>query len=176
MRFETKTHLRNLSKIFGESVTVGQRCRLPKVSVPKTLWNNYIINAVCGSDDCEAEFNSSTIRDGIDLEFDEIELFITIWYRRYACSASLDDCDPLLPSLICRRSVHATPLFNEDAADDDIENQQDIDIMTGSEFVDDDGCLYRVIKVDLMHVHAKCVYPHVGTMIYLEMRNCLTFV
>ncbi|KAI2505091.1 hypothetical protein MHU86_9367 [Fragilaria crotonensis] len=28
MRFETKTHLRHLSKIFGESVTAGQRCRL----------------------------------------------------------------------------------------------------------------------------------------------------
>ncbi|KAI2502826.1 hypothetical protein MHU86_11650 [Fragilaria crotonensis] len=158
MRFETKNHLRDLSKIFGESVTAGQRCRLPKVSVPKTLWKNDIINVVCGSDDCEPTFNSMTVRDGIDLEFDgTCELFITIRYRRYAYSASLDGCDPLLASLICRHSVYATPLFNED---DDIEDEnQDMDIMTGSEFVDDDGCLYRVIKIDSMHVHGKCVYP-----------------
>jgi hypothetical protein len=131
------------------------------VSSPKTLWKNDIINVVCGSEDCEPEFNPTTIRDGIDLEFDgTCELFITIRYRRYAYSASLEGCDPLLASLICRHSLYATTHLNDDHGDDeDTIEGKDMDIMTGSEFMDNDGCLYRVIKVDLMHVHGKCVYP-----------------
>ena len=57
MRFETKTHLRHLSSIFGESVTAGQRCCLPKVSSPKMLHKNDIVNVVCGSNQCEDAFN-----------------------------------------------------------------------------------------------------------------------
>ena len=34
MRFETKTQLRRLCNVFGESVTAGQRCRLPKIASP----------------------------------------------------------------------------------------------------------------------------------------------
>lgn len=37
MRFETKSQLRRLCQVFGESVTAGQRCRLPKVASPKNL-------------------------------------------------------------------------------------------------------------------------------------------
>ncbi|KAI2513006.1 hypothetical protein MHU86_1297 [Fragilaria crotonensis] len=165
MRFETKTHLRRLCKIFGESVTAGQRCRLPKVSSPKALWQNDIINAVFGSDDCEPIFNPKTERDGIDLEFDgSSELFITIRYRRYAYSYGLEGCDPLLASLICRRG---TANEGEDWYDNTtvpvIDRNDDEDlapIMTGSEFEDDvDGFLYRVTRLDSTHVYAKCCYP-----------------
>ena len=37
MRFSTKTELQGLCRVFGESMTAGQRCRLPKSSKPKTI-------------------------------------------------------------------------------------------------------------------------------------------
>jgi hypothetical protein len=158
-RFETKRHLRQLCNVFGESVTAGQRCRLPKVTVPKTLWKNDVINVVCGNDDCEPVFNPRTERDGIDLEFDgSCELFITIRYRRYAYTTCLQGCDPLLASLICRHSPYA------DSIDDDNEQNEneedDTTILAGSEFQDVDGCLYLVIGIDATRqVRAKCCYP-----------------
>jgi hypothetical protein len=160
LRFETKSHLRQLCKVFGESVTAGQRCRLPKVASPKTLWKNDVINVVCGSDESEPVFNLKTVHDGIDLEFDgSCELFITIRYRRYAYSSNLEGCDPLLASLICRQSLSAsTPTSDNDES----ENHDDNMILSGSEFEDKtDGCLYRVIGIDSSRlVRAKCFYPH----------------
>lgn len=159
MRFETKAHLLQLCTIFGESVTAGQRCRLPRVSSPKTLWQNDVINAVFGSDECEPIFNPRTVRDGIDLEFDgSSELFITIRYRRYAYSAGLEDCDPLLASLICHRRLA------DDEGEDHVSNDDDDNefptIMSGSEFADDvNGFLYRVTRIDSARVYAKCFYP-----------------
>ncbi len=44
LRFETKMHLQQLCMVFGESVTAGQRCRLPRVASPKTLWKNDVVN------------------------------------------------------------------------------------------------------------------------------------
>jgi hypothetical protein len=76
MRFETKTQLRRLCNVFGESVTAGQRCRLPKIALPKSLGKNDVINVVCGSDIAEP-FISRTVHDGVDLEYDgSSELFI----------------------------------------------------------------------------------------------------
>ena len=84
LRFETKSHLQWLCYAFGESVTAGQRFRLPKISAPKRLWQNDIINVVCGSDAQEPVFNSKTVCHGIDLEFDGCgELFVIIRYRRH---------------------------------------------------------------------------------------------
>jgi hypothetical protein len=89
-QFETVAHLRQQGNVFGESVTAGQRCCLPKVSLPKTLWKNNIINVVWGNNECEPIFNSRTERDGMDLEYDgSAELFITIQYCQYAYTASL---------------------------------------------------------------------------------------
>jgi hypothetical protein len=181
MRFETKTHLRQLCKIFGESVTAGQRCRFPKISSPKALWQNDIIKAVFGSDECEPNFNPKTVRDGIDLEFDGCcsKLFITIRNRRYAYSAGLERCDPLLAALICRRctvddkgdedcndTTRSVPLIDCDILDD-----EDLvpSIMTGSEFEDDvDGLLYRVTGMDSTHVYTNCCYPRSNNALY----NC----
>ena len=159
-RFETVAHLRQLSNIFGESVTAGQRCRLPKVSHPKTLWRNDIINVVCGNDECEPVFNSRTERDGIDLEYDgSAELFITIRYRRYAYDTSLQGCDPLLASLICRQRLEMHPTLMNDNEEDD-EEDGDTPILVGSEFEDTDGCLYRVIgMINVQSVLARCCYP-----------------
>lgn len=160
MRFETKAHLLHLCSILGESATAGQRCRLPRVSLPKTLWQNDIINAVFGSDECEPVFNPKTVKDGVDLEFDgSSELYITIRYRRYAYSATLKDCDPLLASLICH---HRLSLLANDEGEDrvDDENEHDPTIMSGSEFADIvNGFLYRVTRVDSGQVFAKCFYP-----------------
>jgi hypothetical protein len=164
MRFESKTHLRHLSSVFGESVTAGQRCRLPKVSSPKMLQKNDIINVVCGSNLCEESFNPGTTRDGVDLEFDgSCELYITIRYSRYAYySPDLDGCDPLLASLIRRR-----PLTDEEKSDTYENDEDDIQIIAGSEFVNDnDGCLYRVLHMDVSHVHAECFYPRWNNNIY----------
>ena len=164
MRFETKAHLRRLCTIFGESVTAGQRCRLPRVSSPKTLWQNDIINAVFGSDDREPSFNPRTVRDGIDLEFDgSSELFITIRYRRYAYRTDLEDCDPLLASLICHRRLANNENEDDDVSSDDNHDDAEyssITIMSGSEFADDiNGFLYRVTRIDSTRVYAKCFYP-----------------
>ena len=105
LRFETKSYLQRFWYVFGESVTAGQRCRLPKISVPKGLWQDDIINVVCGSDAHEPVFNSKTVCDGIDLEFDGCsKLVVTIRYRRYTYSANnlvVAECDPLLFALIC---------------------------------------------------------------------------
>ena len=158
MRFETKTHLGQLCKVFGESVTAGQRCRLPKVASPKPLCTNDVVNVVCGSDNIEPVFNVRTVLDGIDLEFDgSCELFITMRYRRYGYSSNLEGCDPLLASLICRQPL----MRSEDDYDSDDESNNSYIIMMGSEFEDNiDGCLYRVIGVDsTTHVRAKCFYP-----------------
>jgi hypothetical protein len=104
VRFKAKVHLRRLCAVFGESATAGQRCRLPKVSNPKHLWQNDIINVVCGSDAAEAVFNLRTVNDGIDLEFDGCSvLFVTIRYRRFAYTTNSliqAECDPLLFALI----------------------------------------------------------------------------
>jgi hypothetical protein len=79
LRFELKAHLQVLCDVFGESTIAGQRCRLPKIATPKSLWQNDINNVVCGPDVCELLFDAKTVRDGIDLEFDGgSELFNTI--------------------------------------------------------------------------------------------------
>ena len=72
LRFEnSKAHLHGFCNVFGESSSAGQRCQLPKISSPKSLWLNDIVNVVCGFDVCEAPFNAKTVRDGIvDMEFD----------------------------------------------------------------------------------------------------------
>ena len=70
LRFSTKTELLGLCRVLGESVTAGQRCRLPKSSEPKSLWMNDVINVVCGSDEREAGFTARTPCNGIDLEYD----------------------------------------------------------------------------------------------------------
>lgn len=166
MRFETKAHLRQLCTILGESATAGQRCRLPRVSSPKTLWQNDIINAVFGSNEHEPIFNARTIRDGIDFEFDgSSELFITIRYRRYAYRADLQDCDPLLASLICHGRLADSAEGDEDyvlSIDEDNADAEysSITIMSGSEFADDvNGFLYRVTRMDSTSVYAKCFFP-----------------
>jgi hypothetical protein len=165
LRFETKGHLKRLCKVFGESATAGQRCRLPKISSPKNLWKNDIINVVCGSDDVESTFNTKTVRDGIDLEFDGCsELFITVRYRRFTYTADTlvdAECDPLLSCLIRRLNPY---LSNHELVVEEQENPDngaDLIIVQGSEFEDIDGCLYRVVSVDLLthYVRAKCFYP-----------------
>ena len=68
-----------LSRVLGESVTAGQRCRLPKCSEPKFLRIYDIINVVRGSDERESDFTARTPYDGIDLEYDGLcELFVTV--------------------------------------------------------------------------------------------------
>jgi hypothetical protein len=157
-RFETVGNLRQIGNVFGESVTAGQQCCLPKVSLPKTLWKNEIINVVWGNNESEPIFNSRTKRDGIDLEYDgSAELFITIRYRRYAYTASLHGCDPLLVSLICRHSRLQATLSNDE---DEEQDDNSTPILVGSEKEDADGCLYRVVGMtDLQSVLAKCCYP-----------------
>jgi hypothetical protein len=161
-RFETESQLRQLCSVFGESVTAGQRCRLPKVSIPKTLWRNDVINVVIGSHEPDPVFKLLTERDGIDFEYDGCaELFITIRYRRYGYGggASLDGCDPLLADLICRRSLHAPSVDDDDGGDD--EEDSTTIILIGSELEDVDGRLYRVTRMnDLQSVLARCFYPN----------------
>jgi hypothetical protein len=122
LRFATKTELQGLCCILGESVTAGQRCRLPKISEPKSLWINDLINVVCGSDVCEPTLISRTTCDGIDLEFDGMcKLFITIRYTRYAYTKSshvvAGGCDPLLSSLILRLNPYKQQ-FNDGILED----------------------------------------------------------
>lgn len=164
MRFSTKMELLGLCRVFGESVTAGQRCRLPKISSPKSLWINDVINVVCGSDTHEPVFSTRTPHDGIDLEFDGMcELFITIRYTRYAYTPNniepTGGCDPLLSSLIRRSNPHkhfsyglrdeVVPHFDNDS----------VTIVHESEFEDDDGCVYRVTNMNSTHVDARCCYP-----------------
>ena len=162
LRFETKTHLQRLCDVFGESATAGQRCRLPKISAPKSLCQNDIINVVCGSDDHEPAFNIRSVRDGIDLEFDGgSELFITVRYRRFTYAANSlvnAECDPLLSSLIRRLDPY---VGNHESVDDNNSNSNLSIIAEGSEFEDLDGLLYRVVRIDMStsYVQARCCYP-----------------
>ena len=169
LRFATKSELRGLCRVFGESTTAGQRCRLPKSSEPKVLWINDIINVVCGSDVGESGFTPRTAHDGIDLEFDGLsELFITIRYSRYAftrrTSGGLEDgCDPLLSSLIC----HSNPYKSAGDEDDPVvADNDDNAIFEDSEFEDDDGRLYRVLQIHATNVVATCIYPRLGNDMY----------
>ena len=166
MRFATKKELQGLCQVLGESVTAGQRCRLPKSLKPKSLWINDIINVVCGSDVREPGFVARTPNDGVDFEFDGLsEMFITIRYSRYAYTtrtSAEEGCDPLLYSLIC----HSNPYKkngtedcsdegsnkSNDSADDDIVYHQ-------SEFEDADGCIYQVAQVNSVHIIGTCIYP-----------------
>ena len=171
--FQTKAHLKHLCTVFGESSTAGQRCRLPKISAPKPLYQNDVINVVCGSDICESVFNARTVRDGIDLEFDgRNELFITVRYSRFAYTANclvVNECDPLLSSLI-RRCDPLRRDICDDSDEDEIDNTMDgedgddskITIRKGSEFEDRDGCVYRVASMNSTHVSALCFYPQQG--------------
>ena len=98
-------HLCRLCAVFGESTTVGQQCRLPKVSNLKQLWRNDIIDVVCGPDVAEAVFNLRTaVNDEIGLKFDSCSvLFVTVRYQCYAYTANSliqAECDPLLSALI----------------------------------------------------------------------------
>ena len=181
LRFATKTELQALCRILGESVTAGQRCRgLPKISAPKSLWINDLINVVCGSDVCEPTFSSRTTCDGIDLEFDGIcELFITIRYTRYAYTKSshgiTGGCDPLLSSLICRLNPYKQQ-FNNDGILEEVDgtSNEEVDddatttcVHESDEFEDDDGCVYRVSSMlDSTHVSAKCYYPRRDNSMY----------
>jgi hypothetical protein len=170
LRFETKTHLKLLCAVFGESATAGQRCRLPKISEPKLLWQNDIINVVCGSEDCEPVFNAKTVRDGIDLEFDGCsELFITIRYSRFAytanCLVDNSECDPLLSSVI-RRCDPLQDICGSNVVEAEVNDEDTIRIRNGSEFEDHDGCVYRVASMDSTHVSAVCFYPQRDNTLY----------
>jgi hypothetical protein len=70
MKFETITHLRHFCEVFGQTVTAGQRCRLPKAATPKKLCQNDVLKVVCGGHGIEEPFNPCTAQDGVDLEFD----------------------------------------------------------------------------------------------------------
>lgn len=172
MRFSTKTELKGLCRLLGESVTAGQRCRLPKSSEPKSLWINDVINVVCGSEARESSFVARTPYDGIDFEFDGMcELFITVRYSRYAYtknSSIARGCDPLLYSLIARSNPYImmqnkdTIVAEEDdttgSSNDDDDNQSE-SVVEESEFQDGDGRLWRVTHKNATHVVAKCIYP-----------------
>lgn len=176
LRFATKTELQGLCGILGESVTAGQRCRLPKITAPKSLWINDLINVVCGSDISEPTFVSKTTCDGIDLEFDGMcELFITIRYTRYAYTKSSLEvagrCDPLLSSLIRRLSPYKQQINNnlrEEVDETNIEGDKDSTtcVHESDEFEDDDGCVYRVSSMTSTHVSAKCFYPRLDNAMY----------
>ena len=188
LRFETKAHLKHLCTVFGESSTAGQRCRLPKISAPKPLYLNDVINVVCcGSDIGESEFNARTVRDGIDLEFDgRNELFISVRYSQFLAYTAkclvLNECDPLLSSLIRRCDPIQRDICDESDDDEEIDNTMDgedgddskITIRKGSEFEDRDGCLYRVASMNLTHI---VLYAsiHKATMPRMERRNHLTY-
>ena len=180
LRFETKIHLRRLCAVFGESATAGQRCRLPKVSNPKHLWQNDIINVVCGSDVAEAVFNLKTVNDGIDLEFDGCSaLFVTIRYRRFAYTTAnrliQGECDPLLFALIGRMDPYDININGMDDDNSDEADDQISVIVDGSEF-DFDGCLYRIVQHGgtatmtagdkSTCVVSKCVYPTDNNPLY----------
>jgi hypothetical protein len=63
MQFETITHLRHFCEVFGQTVTAGQRCRLPKASsTPKKLCQNDVLNVVCGGHDVEEPFNPRLLK------------------------------------------------------------------------------------------------------------------
>jgi hypothetical protein len=174
MRFSTKTELKGLSRVLGESVTAGQRCRLPKSSEPKSLRINDIINVVCGSDARESGFSARTPYDGIDLEYDGMcELFITVRYSRYAYSRNTSilgiagGCDPLLYSLISHSNPYDKVHNNNGELTDQANNtvssiDDDYDtVVEESEFEDSDGRLYRVLtKKNTMRVVAMCIYPN----------------
>ena len=156
VRFATKIEPLRLCGVFGESVTAGKRCRLTKISSPKSLWINNINNVVCGFSLCEPVFNARTPHDGIDMEYDGVyELFITMRYTRHAFTQnSLEltgGCDPLLALLIRRLNPHL--LVQTNNCDElrevfPIDDDSDSDtIMHESEFQDDDGCVYRVTSM-----------------------------
>ena len=158
MRFSTKKELRGLSRVFGESMTAGQRCRLPKSSKPKSLWINDIINVVCGSDVREPGFIARTAHNGIDLEFDGVcEMFITMRYSRCAFTRTTtsSSCDPLLYSLICRCDP-----YKNDPQDQigEHHSNSDYEVFNESEFEDEDGCLYRVAQMFSLHIIGTCIY------------------
>jgi hypothetical protein len=168
MRFETITQLHRLCNVFGESVTAGQRCHLPKIASPKSLGKNDLINVVCGSDSAE-QFIPRTVRDGINLEYDgSSELFITIRYRRYAYTSNLAGCDPLLSSVIRWCNPYA---FGHDALEVGGTTGEDesTTVMYGSEFEDFDGRLYRVTHMDATRVFATCFYPRCSSN---ELLSC----
>jgi len=173
LRFSTKTELLGLCRVLGESVTAGQRCRLPKSSEPKSLWMNDVINVVCGSDEREAGFTARTPYDGIDLEYDGLcELFITVRYSRYSYTRNTrllgiaGGCDPLLFSLISRCNPYKK-IYNNDCEENGLTNDNNSEaVVDESEFEDNDGQLYRVNKRDTMCVIAMCIYPKHNNALY----------
>ena len=180
LRFATKTELQASCGILGESLTAGQRCRLPKISAPKkSLWIYDLINVVRGSDICEPAFSSRMTCDGIDLEFDGIcELFITIRYTRYAYTKSSHDitggCDPLLSSLICCLNPYKQQ-FNKDGILEEVDgtSNEEVDddatktcVHESDEFEDNNGCVYRASSMNSIHVSAKSYYPRRDNSMY----------
>ncbi len=182
MQFSTKTELKGLCQLLGESVTAGQRCHLPKSSEPKSLWINDIINVVRGSDAREACFSTRTPRDGIDFEFDGLcELFITIRYSRYAFTQNTSllgiagGCDPLLYSLIARCNPYKR---NYDGGEEDNasissnhNNSETEVVINESDFEDSDGCLWRVTSKNTSCVVAKCIYPKLNNVMHGCMKS-----
>lgn len=182
MRFSTTTELKGLCRLLGESVTAGQRCRLPKSSEPKSLSINDVINVVCGSDTRESAFIARTPCDGIDFEFDGMcELFITVRYSRYAYTKHTSiahGCDPLLYSLIARSDPYMMQNKDTIAEEDDITTGINCDsdnesesavVVKESEFQDGKGQLWRVTHKSATHVVAMCIYPKQNN----EMHGCL---
>ena len=173
LRFETKAHLHGFCSVFGESSCAGQRCQLPRIASPKSLWQNDIVNVVCGSDVCEAPFDARTVRDGIDLEFDGGgELFITVRYRQFAYTANSlhsADCDELLSSLIRRCNPALLLCCNDGHLIVEAPDATTITsmIVSGSEFQDNDNdCLYQVVATNSTHVIAICFYPKTNNVFF----------
>ena len=75
-----------------------------------------------------------------------------------------DGCDPLLSSLI----RHSNPY--ENAGDEDapgaVADNDDDAIFEDSEFEDDDGRLYRVLRIHATNVVATCIYPRLGNKMF----------
>jgi hypothetical protein len=163
MRFETKTQLQRLCNVIGESLTAGQRCRVPKIASPKFLEQNDVVNVICGADNSEP-FDARTERNGIDLEFDgSNELFITILYRRYGYTTNLAECDPLLSSLIRRCDLYSCDRVSEVSTGEEGGTGGEDDTSTvidSSEFEDVDRRRYGVTGMDdATHVFTTCFYP-----------------
>jgi hypothetical protein len=156
-----------LCDVFGEAITAGQRCRLPKIRSPKPLSKNDIVNVVCGSETPEEVYNPQTLCNGIDMEFDGIsDLFICIRFHRTAyigVKSDTEAIDPLLSSLISQHNPYQQHIgqIGSELETSRQGNPQVTHIAEESEF-EYDGCIFRVTKTNRERdgcINAKCIYP-----------------
>jgi hypothetical protein len=171
-RFETEEQLAILRLIFGSNCTYGKRQRRARLASEKHIIVNDSINAVNASSELEeVPFSRRTVRDGLDLLYDTVELTVVMRYSKLIYTTSttansnstpIDTLPVHLQSVLKKSNHHGRTVPNDD---------QSINISIDSLFEWRDGNIYSIVSTRNNNIIAECIAPRCNRSLLLETNN-----